>query len=70
MTARRWAPIVFGIAVFVVLGLAVFGVSWVRDHLTIESTSAATAESAFDEGVGGTPPRSRCSRWKGMLWVN
>lgn len=52
MTARRWAPIVFGIAVFVVFvvfGLALFGFTWVRDHLTIESTSAATAESAFDE---------------------
>lgn len=52
MTARRWAPIVFGVAVFVVfvaLGLALFGFSWVRDHLTIESASAASAESAFDE---------------------
>lgn len=52
MKARRWAPILFGVAVFVVfviLGAAIFGISWVRDHLDITPSSAAAAESAFYE---------------------
>lgn len=52
MKARRWAPILFGVAVFVVfviLGAAVFGVSWVWEHLDITPSSAAGADAAFDE---------------------
>ncbi|MGE0462315.1 MAG: hypothetical protein AB7Q16_13180 [Vicinamibacterales bacterium] len=52
MKARRWAPILFGVAVFVVfviLGAGVFGIAWVRDHLDITPSSAADAEAAFDE---------------------
>jgi hypothetical protein len=52
MTARRWAPILFGVAVFVVfvvLGVAIFGISWVREHLDITPSTAADAEAAFNE---------------------
>lgn len=52
MKARRWAPILFGVAVFVVfviLGAAVFGISWVRDHLDITTSSASDATAAFNE---------------------
>lgn len=52
MKARRWAPIVFGVAVFVVfvgLGAAVVGISWVRDHLDIETANADGADAAFAE---------------------
>ena len=52
MKARRWAPILFGVAVFVVfviLGAGVFGIAWVRDHLDMTPSSAADAEAAFDE---------------------
>jgi hypothetical protein len=52
MKARRWAPILFGVAVFVVfviLGAAVFGISWVRDHLDITASSETDADAAFNE---------------------
>lgn len=52
MKARRWAPILFGVAVFVVfviLGAAIFGISWVRDHLDITTTTASEADAAFNE---------------------
>ena len=52
MKARRWAPIVFGVAVFVVfcaISAAVFGVSWMREHLQVEAASDSSAEAAFTE---------------------
>ena len=52
MKVRRWAPIVFGVCVFVVfLGIcvAVVGFAWVREHLAVEAASATNAEAAFDE---------------------
>jgi hypothetical protein len=52
MKARRWAPIVFGVCVFVVfvgISVAVVGVVWFREHLTLEAASATNAEAAFDE---------------------
>jgi hypothetical protein len=55
MKPRRWAPIVFGVAVFiafVAIGAVVFSVAWVRDHLDIETASAQGAETAFEEVRG------------------
>jgi hypothetical protein len=52
MKARRWAPILFGVAVFVVfvaISAAVFGVSWMREHLRVEGASSGSAEAAFTE---------------------
>jgi hypothetical protein len=52
MKARRWAPIIFGVAVFVVflaLGMAVVSISWMREHMAIDAVTAEAAESAFDE---------------------
>ena len=52
MKVRRWAPIVFGVAVFVVfcaISAAVFGVSWMRDHLHVEDASGDSAEAAFTD---------------------
>ena len=52
MKPRRWAPILFGVAVFVVfviLGAGIFGVSWVRDHLDITSATEMDADAAFNE---------------------
>jgi hypothetical protein len=52
MKARRWAPIVFGVCVFLVfvgISVAVVGVVWFREHLAIEAASATNAEAAFDE---------------------
>jgi hypothetical protein len=49
---RRWAPIIFGVTVFVVflaISAAVFGVSWVREHLEIEDTSPQRAEATFED---------------------
>jgi hypothetical protein len=62
MKARRWAPILFGVAVFVVfviLGAAVFGISWVRDHLDITASSETDADAAFNK-VRRVPGRCRC----------
>ena len=50
MKEGSWAPIVFGVALFVVfcaISAAVFGVSWMRDHLHIEDASGDSAEAAF-----------------------
>lgn len=50
MKARRWAPIVFGVTVFVVfvaISAVVVGVVWFRDHLSIEAASETDAETAF-----------------------
>lgn len=52
MKARRWAPIVFGVTVFVVfiaISAVVVSVSWVREHLTIEGTTGAGADTAFED---------------------
>ena len=52
MKARRWAPIIFGVAVFVVfvaISAAVFSVSWMREHLQVEAANGASAETAFAE---------------------
>jgi hypothetical protein len=52
MKARRWAPIVFGVTVFVVfvgISAVVLGVAWFREHMAIEAASAVHAESAFTE---------------------
>jgi hypothetical protein len=52
MSARRWAPVVFGVAVFIAfiaIGAVVFSLVWVRDHLTLETVTAAGADHAFDE---------------------
>jgi hypothetical protein len=52
LKARRWAPIVFGVTVFVVfvgISAIVVSVAWFRDHLSIEAVSAASADSAFDD---------------------
>lgn len=52
MKTRRWAPIVFGVAVFLVfigISAAVFGVSWMREHLQVEAASGTSAEAAFAE---------------------
>jgi hypothetical protein len=50
MKARRWAPILFGVAVFVVfvgISAAVFSVSWVREHLRVEAATSTNADAAF-----------------------
>ena len=47
MKARRWAPIIFGVAVFVVfvaISAAVFSVSWMREHLRVEAASGTSAD--------------------------
>ena len=52
MKARRWAPIVFGVSVFVVfvgISAVVLGVAWFREHLSIEAASHTGAEAAFEE---------------------
>jgi hypothetical protein len=52
MKARRWAPIVFGVTVFIVfIALSAMAVSfvWVRDHLTIEAATDSGADGAFQE---------------------
>jgi hypothetical protein len=52
MKARRWAPIAFGVAVFLVfmgISAAVFGVSWLREHLHVDAASSGSAEAAFTE---------------------
>jgi hypothetical protein len=52
MKVRRWAPIVFGVSVFVVfigISVVVLGVAWFRDHLEIQAASGASADSAFAE---------------------
>ena len=74
MKARRWAPVVFGVAVFAVfvaICAVVVGVVWFRDHLSIEEASDTGAEAAFEavrqqytarapllEMHGTSPPRS------------
>lgn len=50
MKVRRWAPIVFGVMVFVVfigISVVVLGVAWFREHLEIQAASGASADSAF-----------------------
>jgi hypothetical protein len=50
--ARRWAPVVFGVAVFVVfvgICVVVLGVAWFRDHMDIQAASGSSADSAFAE---------------------
>ena len=52
MKARRWAPIVFGVSVFLAfvgISAVVLGVAWFREHLSIEAASHTGAEAAFDE---------------------
>ena len=51
MTRRRWAPIAAGVAVllvFLILGGAVFSISWVREHLHVAPSSADEASGAFE----------------------
>jgi hypothetical protein len=50
MKARRWAPIVFGVTVFVVfvgISVVVLGVAWFREHLDVQPASRTRADSAF-----------------------
>ncbi len=52
MKVRRWAPIVFGVTVFLVfvgISVVVLGVVWFRDHMEIQAASGASADSAFAE---------------------
>ncbi|MEZ5286556.1 MAG: hypothetical protein R2712_17465 [Vicinamibacterales bacterium] len=52
MKTRKWVPIVVGVAVFLVfvaIGAAIVGVSWMREHVAIEETSGSGAEEAFGE---------------------
>jgi hypothetical protein len=52
MKSRRWVPILFGVAVFVVfagIGGALFTYSWVRDHLDVQAATDSSATAAFDE---------------------
>ena len=52
MKARRWAPIVFGVTVFVVfvgISLVVLGVAWAREHMHIENMPRTTVDAAFDD---------------------
>lgn len=62
MKARRWAPILFGVAVFVVfvgISAVVVSVAWFREHLSIEAASGTSAETAFAEvrqRFGGKAP--------------
>jgi hypothetical protein len=52
MKARRWAPIVFGVSVFLVfvgISAVVLGVAWFREHLNVEAASDTSAEAAFNE---------------------
>ena len=52
MKARRWAPIVFGVTVFVVfvgISVVVLGVAWFREHLDVQAASGASADAAFEE---------------------
>lgn len=74
MKARRWAPVVFGVTVFVIfvaISAIAVSVAWFRDHMSIEAASDTDAEVAFDavrqryggrapllEMHGTTPPRS------------
>ena len=51
MKARRWAPIVFGVAVFVVfvgISVVVLGVAWFREHIDVQAASGASVDAAFD----------------------
>jgi len=62
MKARRWAPIVFGVTVFVVfvvISVVVLGVAWFRQHLDVEAASSEHATTAFAEvrqRFTGKPP--------------
>jgi hypothetical protein len=52
MKARRWAPIVFGVTVFVVfvgISAVVLSVAWFREHMTIEAATGTSADAAFDD---------------------
>lgn len=52
MKARRWAPIVFGVTVFVVfvgISAVVLGVAWARKHVQIEDMPGTTVDAAFDD---------------------
>jgi uncharacterized membrane protein len=51
MKARRWAPIVFGVTVFVVfvaISAVAVSVVWFREHLKVEAASETEAEAAFE----------------------
>lgn len=74
MKARRWAPIVFGVTVFLVfvaICAVVVGVAWFRDHMSVEASTETDAGAAFEavrqqyggrapllELQGPSPPRS------------
>lgn len=52
MKTRRWVPILFGVAVFLVflaIGVGVVGYSWMREHVVIETATTTGADTAFDE---------------------
>jgi len=52
MNTRKWVPIIFGVGVFLVflaIGAAVAGWSWMREHVAIETATTTSADAAFDE---------------------
>lgn len=52
MKTRRWVPILFGVAVFLVflaIGAGVVGYSWMREHVAIETVTTSGADTAFAE---------------------
>jgi hypothetical protein len=52
MKARRWAPIVFGVTVFVVfvgISVVVLGLAWFREHMDVQAASGASADTAFED---------------------
>ena len=49
---RRWGPILFGVGiliVFLAIGVLIFGISWMREHIVIENAAAATADESLDQ---------------------
>lgn len=52
MKTRRWVPVLFGVAVFLVflaIGAGVVGYSWLSEHMEIETVTAAGADEVFEE---------------------
>ena len=62
MTKKRgWLPILVGVAIllaFLAIGAVIVGVSWMREHLEVASSSEASAAGAFDEIRGRFPGRA------------
>ena len=62
MKARRWAPIVFGVTVFVVfvaISVVVLGVAWFREHLEIQVRQMAI-QTAGPLGPNGYTGLTSC----------